>query len=178
MPHRSQDNAVWFLNLEPNRDPPALEWLQQTGTNLTLAEASEKLREGFRPACIILLAPPGNLYRSAMAALRKAGNNVPIASLAFWSDEAEVKEWFNLELLSAIHSQREQKAQRPNLYGLSNREIEILRLMVKGLIKKEIATELSVSYHTVDNHQRHIFHKLNVHTRSAAVAKAIMEKLY
>ncbi len=60
-------------------------------------------------------------------------------------------------------------------YGLSSREREVLELMVQGLIKKEIADKLSLSYHTVDHHLRSIYGKLQVHTRGGAVAKAVAE---
>ncbi len=63
-------------------------------------------------------------------------------------------------------------------YGLSTRECEILELMVKGLIKKEIAQQIGVSYHTVNNHLRSIYEKLHVHTRGGAVAKALKERLF
>ncbi len=63
-------------------------------------------------------------------------------------------------------------------YGLTDREREILDLTVKGLIKKEIADELSLSYHTVDTHLRNIYTKLHVHTRGSAVAKAVKERLF
>lgn len=62
-------------------------------------------------------------------------------------------------------------------YGLSPREKEILELMVKGLIKKEIADLLGVSFHTVNNQLRSIYEKLHVHTRGGAVAKALNERL-
>jgi DNA-binding NarL/FixJ family response regulator len=57
-------------------------------------------------------------------------------------------------------------------YGLSDRERE-----VQGLVKKEIADRLHLSYHTVDNHLRSIYTKLQVHTRGGAVAKAVSEHL-
>jgi DNA-binding NarL/FixJ family response regulator len=62
-------------------------------------------------------------------------------------------------------------------YGLTTGERKVLQLMVEGWIKKEIADRLSLSFHTVNNHERHIYQKLHVHTRSAAVAKAVMEGL-
>ncbi|MGI8964663.1 MAG: response regulator transcription factor [Limisphaerales bacterium] len=62
-------------------------------------------------------------------------------------------------------------------YGLSPREKEILEWMVKGMITKQIAEELSVSYHTISNHLRSIYEKLHVHTRSGAVAKALSENV-
>jgi DNA-binding NarL/FixJ family response regulator len=68
-----------------------------------------------------------------------------------------------------------QAAPSKHEYGLSSREREVLELMVQGLIKKEIADQLALSYHTVDNHLRSIYAKLQVHTRGGAVAKAVSE---
>lgn len=62
-------------------------------------------------------------------------------------------------------------------YGLSEREKEILQLMVTGLIKKEIADRLNLSVHTVDTYLRRIYEKLEVNTRTGAVAKALKEGL-
>lgn len=62
-------------------------------------------------------------------------------------------------------------------YHLSPREISILELMVQGLIKKEIADRLQLSFHTVDDYIRKIYRKLHVNNASSAVAKAVREKL-
>ena len=62
-------------------------------------------------------------------------------------------------------------------YGLTPREIQILESMVKGKTKKEIAAILDLSFHTVDTHLRNIYQKLEVNTRTGAVAKALKEKL-
>lgn len=63
-------------------------------------------------------------------------------------------------------------------YGLSNQERNVLELLVDGKVKKEIADQLGLSYHTVDNYVRGIYRKLHVHSVSAAVAKAVREKLF
>jgi len=63
-------------------------------------------------------------------------------------------------------------------YGLTARERQVLEAMSGGLLKKEIADQLSLSYHTVDTHLRNIYTKLHVHTRSGAVAKALRERLF
>jgi len=63
-------------------------------------------------------------------------------------------------------------------YGLTTREQQILELMTQGLIKKEVADKLSLSYHTVDTHLRNIYTKLHVHSRTGAVAKALKERLF
>jgi len=58
-------------------------------------------------------------------------------------------------------------------YNLTPRETEILHHLVDGLSMKQIADKVFVSYHTVDTHVRHIYEKLQVHTRATAVRKAI-----
>jgi len=62
-------------------------------------------------------------------------------------------------------------------YGLSEREKEIVSLLVDGLSKKQIAEKIFLSHHTVDSHLRNIYAKLEVHSRSSAISKAIREKL-
>jgi DNA-binding NarL/FixJ family response regulator len=62
-------------------------------------------------------------------------------------------------------------------YGLTDRERDILQLLVEGLVKKEIASRLGISFHTVDMHLRHIYEKLQVNTATGAVAKAVRERL-
>ena len=62
-------------------------------------------------------------------------------------------------------------------YDLSEREKEILSLLVDGLSKKQIADKIYLSHHTVDSHIRNIYAKLEVHSRSSAISKAIREKL-
>ncbi len=62
-------------------------------------------------------------------------------------------------------------------YGLTEREKEILSFLVKGLSYKIIADKLSISFHTVNNHVRRIYEKLQVYTQSEAVGKTLREKL-
>lgn len=62
-------------------------------------------------------------------------------------------------------------------FGLTEREREILGMIVMGLTNKQLASQLGLSVHTVDAHLRHIYGKLEVHNRSGAVAKALKEKL-
>jgi DNA-binding NarL/FixJ family response regulator len=67
------------------------------------------------------------------------------------------------------------KAPRGESYDLKERERDILRLIVEGLLKKEIADRLDVGIHTVDTHMRTIYRKLQVTTRAAAVAKTLQQ---
>jgi DNA-binding NarL/FixJ family response regulator len=66
---------------------------------------------------------------------------------------------------------------RGDAYGLTDREQEILTLMVKGLTRVDIAEKLFISPPTVNTHSRNIYQKLHVHTRGGAVAKALKERL-
>lgn len=54
------------------------------------------------------------------------------------------------------------------LYVLTDREMDVLRLIAKGLSNKQIATELFISEETVKVHIRNLLRKLNVHSRVAA----------
>ena len=60
----------------------------------------------------------------------------------------------------------------PYAAELSKRELQVLRLLDSDLSAPEIARELFVSYNTVRTHTKHIFTKLEVSTRPAAVRRA------
>jgi DNA-binding NarL/FixJ family response regulator len=60
---------------------------------------------------------------------------------------------------------------REKEYGLTFREEEILRELVKGASYKKIADRMGLSIHTVNNHIRRIYEKMQVHSRGEAVAK-------
>lgn len=60
---------------------------------------------------------------------------------------------------------------------LTSREEEVLRDLVKGFIKKEIAEHLSISQHTVDMHLRAVYRKLHVRSQTEAVSKALRQGL-
>jgi DNA-binding NarL/FixJ family response regulator len=61
--------------------------------------------------------------------------------------------------------------------NLSERERTILQELVSGLTKKEIAVRLGLSIHTVDSYMRRIYEKLEVTSRSGAVARALRDGL-
>jgi len=62
-------------------------------------------------------------------------------------------------------------------YRLTPHEVRLLRLLIEGHNYKTAAIELSVSVNTISFHMRHIYEKLEVHSKSEAVAKALRNRL-
>jgi DNA-binding NarL/FixJ family response regulator len=62
-------------------------------------------------------------------------------------------------------------------YDLTPHETRLLKLLVEGHNYTTAAEELRVSYNTVKFHMRHIYEKLQVHSKSEAVAKALQNRL-
>jgi DNA-binding NarL/FixJ family response regulator len=75
-----------------------------------------------------------------------------------------------LEMFAQIAAPKER-------YGITEAERNILRLLVEGDPKKQIAHRLGISFFTVDTHLRNIYTKLQVHSQTGAVAKALKERL-
>ena len=71
------------------------------------------------------------------------------------------------------------KPDRESVPGLrlTDRELEVLRLVAKGMNNREISKELFISENTVKNHVRNILEKLQLHSRMEAVMYAVREKL-
>ena len=60
---------------------------------------------------------------------------------------------------------------------LTDREVEVLRLVARGLSNKEIAAQLVIAQNTVKNHVRNILEKLRLRSRTEAAMYAVREKL-
>jgi HD-GYP domain-containing protein (c-di-GMP phosphodiesterase class II) len=69
-------------------------------------------------------------------------------------------------VLRAAGHERSRRPERPA--GLTTREVEILRLVARGMLNKEIARRLQISPKTVSNHVEHIYAKIGVSSRAAA----------
>jgi DNA-binding NarL/FixJ family response regulator len=61
--------------------------------------------------------------------------------------------------------------------GLSEREVEVLRLLARGYTMNQTAAELTIAYKTVDRHIQNIYTKINVSTRAAATLFAMENSL-
>lgn len=64
-----------------------------------------------------------------------------------------------------------------NRFGLSERELDVLRLVAAGLRNQEIAARLTLSPHTVERHLENIYGKMSVGGRTEAVLRAIQDEL-
>ena len=62
-------------------------------------------------------------------------------------------------------------------YHLTTQETHLLKLLVEGHHKKTAARELNISVNTVSFHLKNIYQKLQVHSKTEAVAKALRERL-
>ena len=71
----------------------------------------------------------------------------------------------------------EANAQQGEGYNLSDREKQVLQLLVNGYSYKMIAAEMFIAIDTVRSHIKKIYEKLHVNSKSEAVAKAFKDKL-
>ncbi|MFW6074892.1 MAG: helix-turn-helix transcriptional regulator, partial [Chloroflexota bacterium] len=93
-----------------------------------------------------------------------------VEDLASHIHDDEVREQFLDRSHERISGERDDFS---NPYGLSPREIEVLRLIADGLRDREIADELFISPRTVTNHVTSILQKMDVPSRAAATAQAV-----
>jgi DNA-binding NarL/FixJ family response regulator len=83
------------------------------------------------------------------------------------------------KLISEFATMSKKSEERPSAAQprLTDREMEVLRLVAKGRNNRDIAKELFISENTVKNHIRNILEKLHLHSRMQAVVYAVREKL-
>lgn len=64
-----------------------------------------------------------------------------------------------------------------NKYSLTNRELEVLKLIINGCTNNEIAKQLNISTHTVKAHVSSLLNKFSVNTRVSLAVKVVKELL-
>lgn len=72
---------------------------------------------------------------------------------------------------------REFRPPEHSTHNLTPAETELLKLLVEGHNYKTAAAELDISVHTVSFHLKNIYEKLQVHSKSEAVAKALRQRI-
>jgi len=85
--------------------------------------------------------------------------------------ESLIQPVFTTKVLDKLASELSRKSTGADV--LSDREIEVLDLMAKGVSNRDIADQLSITQSTVKTHVTSIFQKMNVTTRTEAVTTAL-----
>jgi DNA-binding NarL/FixJ family response regulator len=83
------------------------------------------------------------------------------------------------KLLSEFATMIKKSEERPQLPvpRLTERELQVLKLVARGMANRDIAGELFISENTVKNHVRNILEKLQLHSRMEAVVYAVRERI-
>jgi DNA-binding NarL/FixJ family response regulator len=177
------------LNVEPD-----MEVVAEVGSGESAVDAYRK----HAPLLVIMdVRLPGMSGTEATAAIVREFPEARILMLSTHSGEEEVyralqagargyvlKSVVREELLHAIREVHDGRqyldpvvepllAQRMGHRSLTSRELEVLRLVAKGLGNKEIAAALSIAEVTVKLHVSHVFEKLNVKDRTEAATAAL-----
>jgi len=191
----ADDHLIFRLGLKSllNNEPDIV----VAGEASTGAQTIEKFKD-LRPDVVVLdLRMPDGGGMHALVGMREARDDAKVLVLSSYANEEEVyqalqagasgyvlKDVGRDELTGAIrqvYAGREwiQSCIRPILAGredrheLTPRELEVLKLLVRGLTNREIAKVLGNSENTVRNHTIRIFAKLYVSDRAEAVSAAL-----
>jgi len=106
-------------------------------------------------------------------------DEVADAIRSVWAGQSRISPSMASKLLTefaAISKRAEERQQLP-APRLTEREMEVLKLVAQGMNNRDIAKELFISENTVKNHIRNILEKLHLHSRMEAVVYAVREKL-
>jgi len=151
-------------------------------------DATTAIKSAVPSAKIIMLTisdEEGDLYDAikagAMGYLLKEIpiDEVAVAVRAVHEGQSLISPSMASKLLTEFASMVRQSDERQPLDSprLTDREMEVLRLVAKGLNNRDIAKQLFISENTVKNHIRNILEKLQLHSRMEAVVYAVREKL-
>jgi two-component system NarL family response regulator len=109
---------------------------------------------------------------------------IPIEEVAdairsVWQGQSRISPSMASKLLTEFANMSKGTEDRPQMPAprLTDREMEVLKLVAQGMNNRDIAKELFISENTVKNHIRNILEKLHLHSRMEAVVYAVREKL-
>ena len=109
---------------------------------------------------------------------------IPIEEVAdairsVWAGQSRISPSMASKLLNEFAAMSKATSDRPQMPTprLTDREMEVLRLVAQGMNNRDIAKALFISENTVKNHIRNILEKLHLHSRMEAVVYAVREKM-
>jgi DNA-binding NarL/FixJ family response regulator len=109
---------------------------------------------------------------------------IPIEEVAdairsVWAGQSRISPSMASKLLTEFAAMSKASDEKPQMPApkLTDREMEVLRLVAQGLNNRDIAGRLFISENTVKNHIRNILEKLHLHSRMEAVVYAVREKM-
>jgi two-component system NarL family response regulator len=109
---------------------------------------------------------------------------IPIEEVAdairsVWAGQSRISPSMASKLLNEFAAMTKTSGEKPDVPAprLTDREMEVLKLVAKGMNNRDIAKELYISENTVKNHIRNILEKLHLHSRMEAVVYAVREKM-
>jgi DNA-binding NarL/FixJ family response regulator len=106
-------------------------------------------------------------------------DEVADAIRSVWAGQSRISPSMASKLLNEFAAMSKATDDRSQIPAprLTDREMEVLRLVARGMNNRDIAKELYISENTVKNHIRNILEKLHLHSRMEAVVYAVREKL-
>jgi DNA-binding NarL/FixJ family response regulator len=147
-------------------------------------EATRQIRKDFPEIKVLILsAHSDDAYVEQVAALGAAGFLLKQTSshelgTAIRSIH-EGKTFFSASVVKRVQDSNRKSLSRngnPRKKNhLSSREVEVLQLIAEGKANKQVASELGVSFKTVDKHRQHLMSKLNIHDVAGLTRYAIAE---
>lgn len=151
MPHISGIEALRQISQRASYMPKVLMF--------TVFEDTEKIFEAIKAGAVgyLLKSTSGEKIIESILEVAKGGGAMS-PSIA-------------LKVLTSFHEPRK------NPYGLTDREVEVLRRLVEGDSYKLIAAHFDLSINTVEKHILHIYQKLRVNSKGEAITRAYRDKL-
>jgi DNA-binding NarL/FixJ family response regulator len=151
-------------------------------------EAATEIKETLPHVKILMLTisdDEADLYEAIKAgASGYLLKEIPIEEVAdairsVWAGQSRISPSMASKLLSEFAAMSKASEDKPQMPAprLTDREMEVLRLVAQGLNNRDIAKKLFISENTVKNHIRNILEKLHLHSRMEAVVYAVREKM-
>ena len=151
-------------------------------------EAAREIKEALPHVKILMLTisdDEADLYEAIKAgASGYLLKEIPIEEVAqairsVWAGQSRISPSMASKLLTEFAAMSKATEEKPQMPAprLTEREMEVLRLVAQGLNNRDIAAKLFISENTVKNHIRNILDKLHLHSRMEAVVYAVREKM-